>query len=223
VDIIYTDGKKILRVERWDNILKIEGGFMIYRFILVGILVLFSVDTLAVLCPYCGKEYDQQCSVCENEKKEFKNLVEEEALKVKSLQIAIIKVILAKCKGLTKEEVYSTIAKLANEFPVPLYWLDEKNYILGANKADLEVVGSKEVGVGKTLYEILPYNEADVMVKDNNLVMKMKYGEISCQQEEFENFTTKKIMRFAEFKASLYDKTNKPIGIIGTAVELPLK
>ncbi|MDR1057745.1 MAG: PAS domain-containing protein [Coxiellaceae bacterium] len=151
------------------------------------------------------------------EQEKFRKLVDQAAHDVQS-PLAVLLIVVQSCIGLAREEVYETIEKFSDIVPVPLCWVNENNAILGANKLNLEAIGGTTVEVGKTAYDILPYEMADVIVKHNNLVMHT--GKVLSQEEQIRDFTTGKTKYFTEFKAPLYDKDGKIIGILGTAVDI---
>jgi hypothetical protein len=64
-----------------------------------------------------------------------------------------------RCSGSTKVKIFETVKKLADVAPIPLYWVDENNVLLGANKLDMEAIGGKSAAdfVGKTPYDYLPF------------------------------------------------------------------
>jgi len=153
------------------------------------------------------------------EQLKFKKLVDQTAQDTKS-NLAVLLVIAQQCMGLTKKEVFATIEKVAVSVPISLYWFDENDALLGANKRDVELVGvtSATSYIGKTPYDIFPFEIADKVVKHNHLVMRT--GKILSQEETIKDITTGEIKYCLAFKTPLYSNDGKNIGILCTSVDI---
>ena len=131
--------------------------------------------------------------------------------------LAVLSDFAKQCSGFTKDMVFEKIKNLSGTTPINLYWLDEKNILIGANKQDEEAVGATSY-IGKTQYDLFSFEMADRIVKHNNLVMQT--GKVLSQEEMINDITTSEIKYFTSIKAPLYDNMGKSIGILGTSVDI---
>ncbi|MEI8055438.1 MAG: PAS domain-containing protein [bacterium] len=153
------------------------------------------------------------------EQRKFKKLVSQAAEDTKS-NLAVLLVIVQQCSGLTRNEVFETIERLADDVPIGLYWFDENNGVVGANKQDTENTGATSITgyIGKTPYDYLPFEMADSIVKHCTLVMQT--GKILSQEELFKDITTGETKCLNSFKAPLCDNTGKIIGALCTSIDI---
>jgi PAS domain S-box-containing protein len=153
------------------------------------------------------------------EQRKFKKLVNQAAEDTKS-NLAILLILIQQCSGLPRSKVFETIEKFADDVPINLYWFDENNKLMGANKQDMENTGATSITayIGKTPYDYLPHEMADSIVKHCNLVMRAK--KILSQEELFKDITTGEIKYLNSFKAPLCDNTGKIIGTLCTSIDI---
>lgn len=109
---------------------------------------------------------------------------------------------------------------LAATLPINLYWEDVNSVVLGGNESILGSIGAQSIDtvLGKTLYEIYPYELADKIVQHNNKVIRTE--KILSQEETITDITTGNVKHFIAIKAPLRDDDGNIIGIVGTSTEI---
>lgn len=117
-------------------------------------------------------------------------------------------------------EIMKALELIANSFPAPIFWVNLSNFILGGNEAVFKATGalSKEAFVGKTAYDLYPYEMADKIVKHSEEVMRT--GQTLSQEETITDITTGKIKYFTAVKAPLWDDNGEIIGLVGTSIDI---
>lgn len=153
------------------------------------------------------------------EQEKFKKIVDQAANETKS-PLAILLILAQQCNGGTKEQMFEKIKAYASSMSMVLYWLDVNNKIIGANKETLAGIGLKKSDscIGKTAYDLYPYEMADRIAKHNDEVMRT--GKVLSQEESIVDISSGKIKYFIAFKAPLFDEKENVVGIVGTSVEI---
>jgi PAS domain S-box-containing protein len=120
-------------------------------------------------------------------------------------------------KNLKLHEHMNSIGEI---LPISIYWTDASCVILGGNKTFLENIGatSHEEVMGKTLYDIYPYEIADCIKQHHDEAM---HGEETLSREEkIRDIGTGKFKYFITVKAPLYDENGALTGSISTSIEI---
>jgi PAS domain S-box-containing protein len=111
------------------------------------------------------------------------------------------------------------ISDILETIPGCIYWKDVDGVYLGCNQAEAEVLGFKypnEV-IGKTDYDLLCKNEAEILRKIDQRIMQ---NEVSEQiLEELTTSDGRKVIMLTK-KSPLYDDKNNIIGIIGVSIDI---
>ena len=156
------------------------------------------------------------------EQGKFKKLIDQTANDTQS-PLAILLILLQQCIGLTREEVFKTIRRIADITPVNLYWFNENSIIMGANTHHMVVVGDVATAnhTDKTLYDLFPAKIADDIIRNNNQAMQT--GKVLSYEETVKDITTGEIKYFTSFKAPLYDNNEKIIGVLGTCIDITVE
>ena len=134
--------------------------------------------------------------------------------------LAILLVISQNCLGLTKDKIFDTLKTFVAFIPVSTFWLDEKGILIGANNRAVTAIGvtSADELIGKTPYDIYPYDLADKIAKHNDEVIKT--GKVLSQEESIKDISSGEIKYFTVFKAPLFDDNENIIGLVGTMVDI---
>ena len=129
------------------------------------------------------------------EQEKFKKIVDQAANETNS-PLAILLILAQQCNGYTKEQIFAKIKAYAPSVSINLYWLDANNKIIGANKETLAGVGLKKIDscIGKTAYDLYPYEMADRIAKHNDEVMRT--GKVLSQEESIVDISSGKIKYF---------------------------
>ena len=117
----------------------------------------------------------------------------------------------------------TTIEKLeamAEIIPAPVYWVNLKSAVLGANECACMAIGASSVDeiIGKSPYDMYPMDLAVHIVNHNNEVMK-KDDSLS-QAEAIRDLTTGKTRYFITSKSPVKDKAGNIIGLVGSSIEV---
>ena len=119
---------------------------------------------------------------------------------------------------MTKCTQIKFLEKFASIIPAPVYWVDNESRALGANQATLDEIecDALEDVIGKTPYDIYPYELADKIVKHNQEVFRTKK---TLEQEEcIKGPKTGEIRYYAAVKSPLFDEDGKICGLIGVSI-----
>ncbi|MDR1434593.1 PAS domain-containing protein [Candidatus Endomicrobiellum devescovinae] len=103
--------------------------------------------------------------------------------------------------------------------PGCIYWKDVNGVYLGCNQAEAEILGfksSKEV-IGKTDYDLVWKNNADVLRETDKRVMQTRVPEEIIEAVTVANG---KILLMLTKKSLLYDDKSNVIGIIGVSIDI---
>jgi amino acid adenylation domain-containing protein/thioester reductase-like protein len=112
-----------------------------------------------------------------------------------------------------KAKIFEHLEKLANLFPMPIYWLGLNQEYLGINNLVTQGTGTLSYDrdfAGKTLYDIYPKDMAEELVKHHKEVIKT--DKIISFEETIRDIATKEIKYLNTTIAPLHDDEN----IIGT-------
>jgi PAS domain S-box-containing protein len=153
------------------------------------------------------------------EQTKFRSFIDQAAHDTQS-PLTILLVLAHHCKGLTKGRIFESLRSHTAFVPISIFWLDADNRIIGANKLAVVSIGGVSIDdyIGKTAYEIYPYEMADNIVRHNNEVMRT--GKVLSQEESIRDVTTGKTKYFIAYKAPLYDDKGNVVGLIGTSVDI---
>jgi PAS domain S-box-containing protein len=103
--------------------------------------------------------------------------------------------------------------------PGYIYWKDTNGVYLGCNQAEAEMLGlksPKEI-IGKTDYDLLWRDKAEVLIETDKRVMKNKETE---ELVEYITSSNGKTLTVLTRKKPFYDDKNNVIGIIGVSVDI---
>ena len=118
-----------------------------------------------------------------------------------------------------KINILEELNRVAQILPIPIAWLDINSVILGVNEVGLKAIDStREDYVGKSLYEIYPYEMADHIKHHDEKVIAS--GKILGQEESARDILTGEIKYFYSLKAPLRDETGKIIGLVVSALDI---
>ena len=103
--------------------------------------------------------------------------------------------------------------------PGNIYWVDRAGRILGCNNDQARAFGfeSHDQLIGKTYYELLPKEEADILLRINQDVMDSHQV---VTTEETGTMAQGQIKTYFSTKTPLYDEDNKAIGILGISIDI---
>ncbi|MDR3071230.1 MAG: PAS domain-containing protein [Endomicrobium sp.] len=116
-----------------------------------------------------------------------------------------------------KEFLKNIIGKL----PGHIYWLDRKNVYLGCNDSQAEDFGlkSRDEIVGKTNYDLLSFEEAEILNKVNNTVMDT--GHVYEEEESISSVHGRPgDYLYLSKKAPLFDIHGKIVGLLGVSIDI---
>ncbi|MDR2437695.1 MAG: PAS domain-containing protein [Endomicrobium sp.] len=103
--------------------------------------------------------------------------------------------------------------------PGYIYWKDTNGVYLGCNQAEAEMLGfksPKEI-IGKTDYDLLWGDKAEVLIETDRRIMKNKETE---EIVEYITSSNGKPLTVLTRKKPLYDDENNVIGVIGVSVDI---
>ncbi|MCF8303687.1 MAG: PAS domain S-box protein [Bacteroidales bacterium] len=117
---------------------------------------------------------------------------------------------------LRKNETF--LRTLLDDIPIPVYYRDKEGRFQGVNKAFEVVLGVTEKELkGKTLFDLVPRKLAEIAHEKDQ---KMLHGR-GWQQYEGQIVNSKGERRQVIFnKAIFHDENNRPVGIIGAALDI---
>jgi PAS domain S-box-containing protein len=103
--------------------------------------------------------------------------------------------------------------------PGYIYWKDTNGVYLGCNQAEAEMLGfksPKEI-IGKTDYDLLSRDKAEVLIETDKRIMKNKE---TTEVIEYITSSKGKTLTMLARKKPLYDDKNNVIGILGVSVDI---
>ncbi len=124
-------------------------------------------------------------------------------------------------KQMQDEQIFSDIERLANILPAPIYWLNTKNVVLGANDLAFKLVGGSDIRsdiIGKEHHDFYPKEVADILVENNEKVIQL--GQTVEFEETIVDITTGLTKYLMSIRSPLRDDNGKVIGIIGTSIDI---
>jgi len=100
-----------------------------------------------------------------------------------------------------EEKAFKYLEIVAQLLPIPIYWLDKNNLMLGVNNLFRRSVGIPYNfdPVGKTASDVYPKDMAEKISQHNQKVIAS--GEVLYQEEAIADITTGEIKYFNAFKA----------------------
>lgn len=117
------------------------------------------------------------------------------------------------------EDVFSILEELTPILPAPIYWLDVDGNVLGANPLVLSALGVQhDEYVGRSVYDIYPYEMAHNIKQHNDKVIKVK--KILSQEEKVVMPSTQEIKYFTALKAPILDNNGDVMGVVGTSIDI---
>lgn len=118
-----------------------------------------------------------------------------------------------------KQTIFENLEKTANFMPTPIYWLDRRGALLGANEQFFKGLGIAPADcVGKTAFEVHPYEIALDIHRHNQKVMDS--GLPDSQEEVIKDLVTGTTRYFKSVKTPLFDNGNQVIGFVGTSIDI---
>lgn len=118
-----------------------------------------------------------------------------------------------------RSKILNYLEIVTSILPTPIYWEDRNSIILGANELVLKSIGAdRRSYVGKSIYEIYPFEIADPIKQHNDKVMEM--DEILYQEEMIKTLDTGETKYYIAVKAPLRNDNGDIIGIVGTSVDI---
>ena len=114
-------------------------------------------------------------------------------------------------------KIFSDLERIAAIIPSPLLWTDKNGVVLGCNDLVFQTIGaaeSREILIGKTPYEYLPKEIADIVMKNVNQVIQEK--RTITFEESIKEIKTGKERFFLMTRAPLHDDNG--IDIVGMVV-----
>lgn len=119
------------------------------------------------------------------------------------------------------EKILTHLAMVTDLLPLPVYWLDTHQKVIGVNNSYLENAGtkfSKEEIVGITALDVYPEAMAhDIMRHHNDVVCT---GQIFSGEEAITDMTTGEVKYFNANVAPLRDDDGHIIGTIGVSLDI---
>ena len=109
-------------------------------------------------------------------------------------------------KRRTTAQIFENIEEIANILPSPLYWLDTKVIILGANDVAFKLVGGwnmRDKIIGQEHHNFYPKEVAETLVNNNNKVIQR--GETVEFEEVIVDITTNKTKYLLSIRSPLRD------------------
>jgi len=119
-------------------------------------------------------------------------------------------------------EIKVPLKDLVDHLPTHVYWLNKHMVFLGCNKAQAKTVGlsSPQEIAGKTLYDFLSKKNADAVIKNNKLVLKLKQTLIF---EEIHALPDGSKKTYISEKSPLFDEHGNVIGLLGISFNITEK
>jgi two-component system, OmpR family, aerobic respiration control sensor histidine kinase ArcB len=134
-----------------------------------------------------------------------------------SLDITDYKRMEARLKGKT-EQIEMTLETLIDKMPGHVYWRDCNGIYLGCNEQQVNSSGfqSKEDIVGKNIYDLLPLEEAERVIKLDMEVIETKKPHVVEEVGIYNN----QAATFLSQKVPLVDKKGEVTGILGISFDI---
>jgi two-component system, OmpR family, aerobic respiration control sensor histidine kinase ArcB len=124
-------------------------------------------------------------------------------------------------KRLIEPKIQKQLEQMAEMVPVPFYWLDTNQVILGANRLALKSIGidgQPEKAIGYTAHDIYPKEFADQLVANQRKVIKT--NQPLTTEETITNMTTGRIQYYQVTLAPLHNDHGQIIGVYGVSIEV---
>lgn len=115
--------------------------------------------------------------------------------------------------------IFKYLETIADLLPIPVYWLDKNNSMVGTNSVFRRAIGltNNFNPIGKTAHDVYPKEVADKIAQHNSLVIER--GESLSQDEVIRDVTTGETKYLVSFKSPLRDEGGEIVGLIGVSID----